>query len=104
MLVVLLEKQIIKQQLLNLRKNLLIIIIMNILQLQSLILLYVDVFNERLAQANLVTKTDFDAKLSGLNKKITENKTKDLLVENELRKLKTFDSSYFRGKSWYLNQ
>ena len=104
MLVVLLEKQIIKQQLLNLRENLLIIIIMNILQLQSLILLYVDVFNERLAQANLVTKTDFDAKLSGLNKKITENKTKDLLVENELRKLKTFDSSYFRGKSWYLNQ
>ena len=104
MLVVLLEKQIIKQQLLNLRKNLLIIIIMNILQLQSLILLYVDVFNERLAQANLVTKTDFDAKLSGLNKKITENKTKDLLVENELKKLKTFDSSYFRGKSWYLNQ
>ena len=104
MLVVLLEKQIIKQQLLNLRENLLIIIIMNILQLQSLILLYVDVFNERLAQANLVTKTDFDAKLSGLNKKITENKTKDLLVENELKKLKTFDSSYFRGKSWYLNQ
>ena len=104
MLVVLLEKQIIKQQLLNLRKNLLIIIIMNILQLQSLILLYVDVFNERLAQANLVTKTDFDAKLSGLNKKITENKTKDLLVENEFKKLKTFDSSYFRGKSWYLNQ
>ena len=77
---------------------------MNILQLQSLILLYVDVFNERLAQANLVTKTDFDAKLSGLNKKITENKTKDLLVENELKKLKTFDSSYFRDKSWYLNQ
>ena len=57
-----------------------------------------------MAQANLVTKTDFDAKLSGLNKKITENKTKDLLVENELKKLKTFDSSYFRGKSWYLNQ
>ena len=53
-----------------------------------------------MAQANLVTKTDFDAKLSGLNKKITENKTKDLLVENELKKLKTFDSSYFRGKSW----
>ena len=24
-------------------------------------------FNERLAQANLITKTDFDAKLSSLN-------------------------------------
>ena len=30
-----------------------------------------DVFNARLAQANLITKTDFDAKLSNLNKKIT---------------------------------
>ena len=33
-----------------------------------------------------------------LTEKITENKTKHLLVENELKKLKTFDSSYFRGK------
>ena len=30
-----------------------------------------DVFNARLAQANLITKTDFDAKLLSLNKKIT---------------------------------
>ena len=30
-----------------------------------------DVFNARLAQANLITKTDFDAKLSNLNRKIT---------------------------------
>ena len=40
--------------------------------------------NARLAQSNLITKTDFDAKLSSLNKKITSNKTKDLLVENDL--------------------
>ena len=33
-----------------------------------------DVFNARLAQANLVTKTDFDAKLSSPNRKITANK------------------------------
>ena len=33
-----------------------------------------NVFNTRLAQANVITKTDFDAKLSGLNKKITTNK------------------------------
>ena len=39
-----------------------------------------DVFNARLAQANLITKTDFDAKLSSLNRKITTNKSKDLLV------------------------
>ena len=58
-----------------------------------------DVFNARLAQANLITKTDFDAYLISLNGKITANKTKRLLVENELKKLKTFDSGYFRGKS-----
>ena len=45
------------------------------------------VFNARLAQENLITKTDFDAKLSNLNKKITSNKSKHLLVENELKKL-----------------
>ena len=39
-----------------------------------------DVFNARLAQANLITKTDFNAKLSSLNRKITQNKTKHLLV------------------------
>ena len=60
-----------------------------------------DVFNARLAQATLITRTDFDAKLSNLNRKITQNKTKHLLVENKLNKLKTFDSSYFIGKSHF---
>ena len=49
----------------------------------------------------MITKTNFDAKLSSLNRKITQNKTKHLLVENELNKLKTFDSSYFIGKSHF---
>ena len=49
----------------------------------------------------MITKTDFDARLSGFNKKITSNKTKHLLVENELNKLKTFDSIYFIGKSHF---
>ena len=35
------------------------------------------------------------------NRKITANKTKNLLIENELKKLKTFNSSYFIGKSHY---
>ena len=48
-----------------------------------------------------MTKTDFDAKLSSLNRKITANKSKHLLVENEFKKLKTFDSIYFRGKSHF---
>ena len=48
-----------------------------------------------------MTKTDFDAKLSGLNRKITQNKTKHLLVKNELNKLKTFNWSYFIDKSHF---
>ena len=42
------------------------------------------VFNDRLAQANLITKTDFDAKLSSLNGKITANKTIHFLNDNDL--------------------
>ena len=60
-----------------------------------------NVFNARIAQANLVTKTDFDDKLSHRNRKITSNKTKHVLVGNELKKLKTFDLSYFIGKSHF---
>ena len=53
----------------------------------------------RLAQANLITETDFDAKL--FNTKITQSKSKHLLVENELNQLKTFDTGYFIGKSCF---
>ena len=58
-------------------------------------------FKARLAQADLVTKTDFDTKLQSVNKKIASNETKHLLVENELKKLKTFYLSYFKGKSHF---
>ena len=60
-----------------------------------------DVFNSRLAKANLITKTDFYAKFSNLNRKINSNKSKNLFVENELKKLKTFDSIYFISKSHF---
>ena len=49
----------------------------------------------------MINKTDFDCKLSSLNKKATANKTKHLLAESESKKLKTFDSSYFIGKSHF---
>ena len=49
----------------------------------------------------MIAKTDFDAKLSSLNRKITQNKAKHLLIENGLNKLKSFDSSYFIGKSHF---
>ena len=52
-----------------------------------------NVSNARLAHANLITKTDFDAKLSSLNKKITANKTKHFLNDNDL--------SYYRGKQYF---
>ena len=55
----------------------------------------------RLAQANLITKTDFDAKLLRINRKIIQHKTENVLVKNELNKLKTSDSDYFMGKSHF---
>ena len=58
-------------------------------------------FKARLAQVNLITKIYFDPKLLSLNRTITSNKTKHLTVENELKKLETFDSIYFRGNSHF---
>ena len=49
----------------------------------------------------MITKTDFDVESSNLDRKITANKSKNLLAENELKKLKTFDSSYFIGESHF---
>ena len=51
----------------------------------------------------MIIKTDFDAELSSFTKKITQNKTKHLIVQIELNKLKTFDSGYFTGKSHLKN-
>ena len=38
---------------------------------------------------SLVTKTDFHAKLKNISNRVTSNKSKDLLLDNELTKLKT---------------
>ena len=63
-------------------------------------------FAARLKQANFasksdiakfVNKTDFDNKLKNLNKKII------LLVENEFKKIKTFNSSIFSSQSYFNN-
>ena len=43
--------------------------------------LSVDVFNARIAQANLITKTDFDAKLLSLDKKILKIKQSIYLLK-----------------------
>ena len=57
------------------------------------------VFNARLSKANLVAKRNFDNSISSLDNKIPTNKTKNESIENELKKLKIIDLSYFIGKS-----
>ena len=60
------------------------------------------IFNARLAaQTDLIRKPEFDAKLKGISDRITKNKNKHLLVENELKKFKTLDLSHFGGKNYF---
>ena len=67
---------------------------------------------------SLITKTDFDPKLKNISDRVTNNKSKDLLLDNELKKLKTFvdstpkikfdevqkENSFNRGFFYYLQQ
>ena len=67
---------------------------------------------------SLITKTDFDAKLKNISDRVTNNKSKDLLLDNELKKLKTLvgssakikfdevqkENSFNRGFFYYLQQ
>ena len=59
-----------------------------------------DVFKARLAaQTDLIRKPNFDSKLKSFIDRVTKNKTKHMLVENELKKLQKFDAAYFRSKN-----
>ena len=78
----------------KLKMILLIMIMINILLLQSI--LTAEKNAARLTQSNLssksdianfVKKTDFNDKLNKFNKNVTSNKTKPVLVENELNEL-----------------
>ena len=61
-----------------------------------------DVFKARLAaQTDLIRKPDFDSKLKGISDRVNKKKTKDLLVENELKKLQKIDAAYFSSKSHF---
>ena len=42
---------------------------------------------------SLITKTDFDAKLENISDRVTNNKSKDILLDNELKNLKTLVGS-----------
>ena len=66
----------------------------------------------------MITKTDFDARLKNISDRVTNNKSKDLLLDNELKKLKTLldstakikfdevqkENSFNRGFFYYLQQ
>ena len=66
----------------------------------------------------MITKTDFDAKLKDISDRVTNNKSKDLLLDNKLEKLKTLvgstaktksdegqiEDSFTRGFCYYLQQ
>ena len=47
---------------------------------------------------SLITKTDFDAKLKSVSDRVTNNKSKDILLDDELKKLKTRVDSYEKIK------
>ena len=51
--------------------------------------------------SNLVKNTDFDTRLKKISDRVTKNKCKNLLIENELKKLEKSDSAYFRGKNFF---
>ena len=60
-----------------------------------------NVSNARLAQANLIAKTDFNTKLSSLNRKTSQIKADHLIVRNEINKTKDFEFGCFIGKSHF---
>ena len=60
-----------------------------------------DVFNARLAQANLVTKTTFDNTESSLDNKIEGNKTLGALLQRTFKGLRSPDLGYFNGKNHF---
>ena len=61
-----------------------------------------EVYETRLAaQTDLIRKPDFDSKLKGTSDRVTKNKTKYLLVENELKKLQNCNAAYFMVKSHF---
>ena len=58
-------------------------------------------FSAGLKQAHLVTKTDFDKKLTSFNRKIILNKTKYLEVQKKLNSLITKDYNFFHGRIYF---
>ena len=60
-----------------------------------------DVKNKIPDATNLVTKTKLNAKLKAISDRVTKNKSKDLLLDNKLKKLKTIDTDYFVCRNYF---
>ena len=58
-------------------------------------------FAARLKEADLVSKTGFDNKLTSFNKRITSNKTKYLEVQKKLDSLITKDYNFLLGRIYF---
>ena len=71
------------------------IIVLNILVLQEFNKFTAENLAARLKEANLLNKTDFDNKLTNLNKRITLNKIKHLEYQKKLNSLVTKDYNFF---------
>ena len=64
---------------------------------------YVTTTTVNVLSTNFVTKTKFDAELKKVSDRVTSNKTKDLLLEHEIKKIEKFNAAYFRGKNYFDN-
>ena len=58
-------------------------------------------YNTLCFYCKIKTSNDFDNGVSSINNKIAINKRKNDSIENELKKLKTLNLSYFIGKSHF---
>ena len=82
----LVKKTDIIQKSVKLKERLLIIIMTNILLPPEFNTLAADVFHVKVTRENLLTKTDFDTKVSSVDSKIAANNSKNESIENKLKK------------------
>ena len=66
--------------------------------------LTVENFATRLKQATLVSKIDFDNKLTSFNRQITSNKIKNVDVQRKLNSLITKDYTFFLGRIYFASK
>ena len=76
------------------------IIVLNILVVQEFNKFTAENLAARLKEANLLNKTDFDNKLTSLNKRITLNKIKHFEYQKKLNSLVTKDCNFFLDRTY----